>query len=70
MTPNEAREVVNLPERPDGDKPFQMTSRAAADARANNAQNRTRDTERTNNASDSTATTSGRNPKGEGRSTQ
>jgi capsid portal protein len=32
MLPNEAREAINLPERADGDAPFQMTSRAAADA--------------------------------------
>jgi len=70
MTPNEARDVLNLPQRKDGDDPFQMSSRQATDMRANTAQNRSRDTERANNASDNTATTSGRNPKGEGRSSQ
>lgn len=69
MVPNEAREVINLPQRPDGDKPMEMTSRAAADARANTEQNRTRDAERTNNQSDGEATTDGRAPKGEGRKT-
>lgn len=66
MVPNEAREILGLPQRPDGDSPFEMTSRQAADARANTARNRERDTERSNNQSDSTATVSGRNPQGEG----
>lgn len=68
MTPNEARAVLGLPQRPDGDDVFEMSSRQATDARANLAQNRERDAERTNNNSDSTTTTSGRNPQGEGRS--
>jgi PBSX family phage portal protein len=66
MVPNEAREVLGLPQRPDGDEPFEMTSRQAADARANTARNRERDTDRSNNQSDSTATVSGRNAQGEG----
>jgi PBSX family phage portal protein len=70
MVPNEARDVLNLPQRPDGDAPMEMTPRQATDARANTTQTRERDAERTNNSSDSTATTEGRNPKGEGRSTQ
>jgi PBSX family phage portal protein len=69
MVPNEAREVLGLPQRPDGDKPLELNARAAADATANTTQNRTRDAERTANSSDNTATVSGRNPKGEGRST-
>lgn len=70
MTPNEAREAINLPQRNGGDDPFQMSPRQATDTRANLNQNRERDTERSNGQSDSTATTSGRNPKGEGRSTR
>ena len=66
MVPNEAREVLGLPQRPDGDDPFEMTSRQATDARANLAGNRQRDTERANNNSDSTSTVSGRNAQGEG----
>ena len=66
MLPNEARDAINLPQRPDGDTPFEMTSRQATDARANNAGNRARDAERTNNQSDGAATVSGRNPKGSG----
>jgi PBSX family phage portal protein len=68
MVPNEAREALGLPQRPDGDQPFVMSPRQATDARANSSQNRERDTERSNNQSDSTATISGRNAQGEGRS--
>jgi len=68
MTPNEAREKLDLPQRPDGDSPFVMSPRQATDARADLAGNRQRDTERTNNNSDSPSTISGRNPQGEGRS--
>ena len=67
LTPNEAREKLGLGQRQDGDEPFQMTSRQATDARANLAGNRQRDAERSNNQSDSTATTEGRNAQGEGR---
>lgn len=70
MVPNEAREVLGLPQRPDGDEPFEMSPRQATDARANTAQNRQRDTERTNNNSDSSSTISGRNAQGEGSSSQ
>jgi PBSX family phage portal protein len=70
MVPNEAREVLGLPQRSDGDEPFEMSSRQAADTRANTAQNRQRDTERTNNNSDSPSTVSGRNAQGEGSSSE
>ena len=70
MTPNEAREKLDLPQRADGDDPFVMSPRQATDARANLAGNRERDSERTNNNSDSPTTVSGRNPQGEGRSSQ
>ncbi len=68
MVPNEAREVLGLPQRPDGDEPMEMSPRQAADAKANTEQTRERDSERANNQSDSTATVSGRNAQGEGRS--
>lgn len=68
MVPNEAREVLGLPQRQDGDSPFIMGARQAADARANG--NRQRDAERTNTQSDSTATLDGRNAQGEGRSSE
>ena len=68
MTPNEARDKLDLPQRPDGDMPFVMSPRQATDARADLAGNRQRDAERANNNSDSPSTISGRNPQGEGRS--
>jgi HK97 family phage portal protein len=70
MVPNEAREVLGLPQRPDGDDPFEMSTRQATDARANLAGNRQRDAERLNNQSDGPATISGRNPQGEGNSSE
>jgi len=47
-----------------------MSPRQATDAAANLAGNRQRDSERTNSQSDGTATTTGRNPQGEGRASQ
>ena len=70
MTPNEGREAIGLPNRPDGDEPFSMSPRQATDARADLAGNRQRDSERSSNQSDGEATISGRNPQGEGRSSQ
>jgi PBSX family phage portal protein len=67
ITPNEAREMLGLPQRQDGDEPFEMTSRQATDMRANTARNRQRDSERSNNQSDGPATIDGRNAAGEGR---
>jgi PBSX family phage portal protein len=69
MVPDEAREKLGLPSIPGGEEPFVMSSRQAADARADVAENRQRDTDRANNASDSTTTTEGRNAAGEGRRT-
>jgi PBSX family phage portal protein len=59
MLPNEARSILGLPQREGGDEPFQPKPDAE----------RARDGERMNNQSDGAATISGRNPKGEGRST-
>ena len=72
ITPDEAREMIDMPPRPDGDgsTPFTMSPRQATDARANLAGNRARNSDRANNSSDSPATISGRNPQGEGRSSQ
>lgn len=70
MTRNEARDELGLGQHPEGDEFLELSSRAAADARANFAGNRQRDTERENNQSDSPSTISGRNPQGEGRSSQ
>jgi PBSX family phage portal protein len=70
MVPNEARQVLGLPQRADGDTPFVMSPRQAADTRADLSGNRERDTERSNNSSDGPATLSGRNPQGEGRASE
>ncbi len=70
MVPNEARTILGLPQRPDGDEPLELTARAAADAKGNMAGNKTRDAERANNSSDNSATIAGRNAQGEGRSSQ
>jgi phage portal protein BeeE len=70
MTPNEARDVLGLPQRPDGDEPFIMSPRQMTDARANLAGNRERQAERANNNSDSPSTISGRNAQGEGPSSE
>jgi capsid portal protein len=67
ITPNEAREQLGMTQRSGGDEVFEMAPRQATDARANLAGNRERDSERMNNNSDSVATTTGRNAKGEGR---
>jgi PBSX family phage portal protein len=70
MSPNEARIALNLPEREDSDEMIVLSARQAADANANNAQNRERDSQRQVAQADNTATTSGRNAKGEGRSSK
>ena len=70
LTRNEAREQLGLPQHPEANEFLEMTARAAADARANQAGNRQRDTERANNQSDSPATVSGRNAQGEGRASE
>jgi capsid portal protein len=66
MLPNEARSALGLPQREGGDEPFSPKPEQAANDNADRA----RDGERLNNQSDGSATISGRNPKGEGRSTQ
>lgn len=68
VVPNEIRPRIGLPMRDGGSEPFEMKPQQAADAKANG--NRTRDAQRNNESSDSTATTAGRNPAGEGRSSQ
>jgi PBSX family phage portal protein len=70
LTRNEAREELGYPQHPEADEFFEMTSRQATDMRANTAQNRERDAQRTNNNSDSTSTVAGRNAQGEGNSSE
>lgn len=67
MVPNEARNILNLPEHENGDNMVIPNARQATDANANNAKNRTRDAQRQQAQADNTATTAGRNPKGDGR---
>jgi PBSX family phage portal protein len=69
LVPNEAREMIGMPQRDGGDSPLELNPRQAADAKGNMAGNKTRDSERTNNQSDGAAAISGRNPKGEGSKT-
>jgi hypothetical protein len=66
MLPNEARQQLGLPQVSYGDEPFQLKPQDAA----SQTTTRQRDSDRSNNQSDSPATISGRNPKGEGRSSQ
>ena len=66
MTPNEAREVLGLPQRKGGDEPLQLKPDTPPDSDPNQA----RDEQRTNNQSDGPATIAGRKPKGEGRASQ
>jgi len=70
ISPNEAREMIDLPQREGGDEVFVLSPKDATDATADLAGNRARDTARTNSQSDGPATTTGRNPKGEGRASQ
>ena len=65
MTPNEARVVLDMPQRDGGDEVLDLSPAASSEARTT----RSRDAERTNNNSDSTSTVAGRAPKGEGRKT-
>jgi hypothetical protein len=65
MTPNEARVVLDMPQRDGGDEVLDLSPASAAEARTT----RSRDSERTNANSDSTSTVAGRGPKGEGRQT-
>jgi PBSX family phage portal protein len=69
MLPNEARQQLGLPQRENGDEPFQLSAKQSTDSTADLAGNRQRDSQRTNNQSDGSATLAGRNPKGEGRAT-
>jgi PBSX family phage portal protein len=70
MTRNEARETLGLPQMEEADDFLELNPRQAADAKANTEQNRNRDAERSSNSSDNSATVSGRNAQGEGRSVQ
>jgi PBSX family phage portal protein len=64
MVPNEARTILGMPHLEGGDKPLEIKP---SDPKSPTG-GKERDAERANNQSDSTATVAGRNPKGEGRS--
>ena len=70
LVPNEVRERLGYPVRPGGQEPIVLGSQARAEITAQASGNRMRDQQRTNNASDSESTTSGRNAQGEGRASQ
>jgi PBSX family phage portal protein len=70
LVPNEVRERLGYPVRPGGQEPIVLGSQARAEIAAQASGNRMRDQQRTNNASDSESTTSGRNAQGEGRASQ
>ena len=69
ITPNEVRPRLGLPmmNTPEADKVIELKPDQAAEARAQAGETRQRDQQRSANNSDSTSTTDGRNPKGEGR---
>lgn len=67
IVPNDVRPRLGLPVLPSGDEPVVMTPQQRAEQNAQAAGTRQRDQQRTNNATDSTSTPTGRNPGGEGR---
>lgn len=69
IVPNEVRPRLDLPlmNTPEADKVIELKPQQAAEARAQAAGTRQRDQQRSANNSDSTSTTDGRSPKGEGR---
>ena len=70
VVPNEVRERLGYPVRPGGSEPIVLNAQARAEQAAQATGNRNRDQQRTDNASDSPSTTTGRNAQGEGRSQQ
>ena len=70
IVPNEVRQRMGMPMRDGGQAPVQLTAQQRAESTAQITGNRQRDTERSNNATDSTATQTGRNAGGEGRASQ
>lgn len=65
ITPNEVRARKGMPGLPNGDEPIQLNAQNRAEQAAQARQSRTRDQERSSNATDSAG--EARNPKGEGR---
>jgi PBSX family phage portal protein len=69
VVPNEVRQRLGMTLRADGQDAVQLGPQQRAEMLAQTRGTRQRDTERQNNASDSTATATGRNAGGEGRVT-
>lgn len=69
VVPNEVRQRLGMTLRADGQDAVQLGPQQRAEMLAQTRGTRQRDTERQNNASDSTATATGRNAGGEGRAT-
>jgi len=67
LVPNEVRERLGYPARPGGTDPIVLGAQARAEQNEQASRNRLRDQDRTDNASDSSSTTEGRNAQGEGR---
>jgi PBSX family phage portal protein len=70
VVPNEVRTRMGLPMRDGGQEPVQLSAQQRAEVAEQLRGNRARDTERSNNASDSPGTSTGRNAGGEGRASQ
>ena len=69
IVPNEVRQRLGLTMRAEGQNPVVISPQQRAEMLAQTRGTRQRDTQRQNNASDSTATPTGRNAGGEGRAT-
>jgi PBSX family phage portal protein len=67
VVPNEVRERLGYPSRLGGQDPIVLGAQQRAEQTAQASGNRSRDQQRTDNASDSPSTTTGRGPGGEGR---
>jgi PBSX family phage portal protein len=67
VVPNEVRERLGYPSRMGGQDPIVLGAQQRAEQAAQATGNRSRDQQRTDNASDSPSTTTGRGPGGEGR---
>lgn len=69
LVPNEVRARAGMTGLKGGDKVVDLKPQQKADAKANATESRTRDQERTGNATDSAGSTTGRQAKGDGRKT-
>ena len=70
VVPNEVRERLGYPSRMGGQEPIVLGAQQRAEITSQAAGNRMRDQQRTDNNSDSTSTTTGRGPGGEGRTVE